>query len=247
MPNSLSRSPPPPNFLPLLSPPPLTLAEGQPLTETLNFRASVPFPDRGTLARDAIRLDFDVFISVDAGWRNYYHWLCLCVPKMIMGQHVQCPPFRTVIPEYLGRKEFGWPIAYSETVWDQSIYMAGLDFVLRLPPGLYTSRRIHSIMVDNQQPALLSCFREFFTSFDIIRQKLRANSTLPKRIFVQRGDGERVPSEEFGLIVGAARNQGFVSVYLEDLDFVSQAELFFNAEAVIAASPSREAQMKSIV
>jgi predicted O-methyltransferase YrrM len=213
----------------------LFTADGTPVPETLNFRGNAPFPDIATLARDAVKLDFDVFIGVDAAWRNYYHWLCLAIPKMMLARHVEVPPYRIVIPEYRDREERGWKIAYSERVWDQSLSMSGLsEGIVCLPPGLYTSRRVHSIHVDDAQPAWLSCFDDFYAVIESIRGKPRNNPASPKRLLVARRDTERVSTDEASLIATAATSRGFVPVYLEDLDFVEQAELFFNAEAVIA-------------
>ena len=212
----------------------LLTADGQPIIETLNFIGRT-LPDRAALAQSATELDFDVFISVDAAWNYYYHWLCIAIPKMLMARHFDASPFRTVIPDYRGRREAGWPMKFNETTWDQSLYLTGIsDNIVVLPPGIYKSDRINTILIDNRQPAYLSCLDEFADLYEPIRSKLRECTVSPKRIIVRRRDSQRISQTEYELLEHEARQRGFVGVYLEDLDFRQQAELFFNAEVVIA-------------
>ena len=211
-------------------------AEGNAVPRSLTFRVSSPMPDLSHLQRTATRLDFDIFIAVDAAWKNYYHWLCLATPKMVMALHLQDHDFRITVPEYRGQKGEGWAISYTEKTWEQSLHLAGLsDRLVRLPSGIYTARRIHTIMIDNDQPAYLSCFNDFVSSYQSIRQKLRKDLTSPRRLLIKRRDNPRISETDFGLLEHLTRNRGFLTVTLEDIDFVTQAELFFNAEAVIAA------------
>lgn len=209
--------------------------DGTPIASSLGFRSTIPLPDRAALARKAVKLDFDAFIAVDPWWNNYYHWLCIALPKMLAAKRARVA-FRPVVPEYRSRKQGGWQFAYSETVWEQSLAVSGLaDDVVRLPPGIYTSARVATVMVDHAQPAYLACFDGVTRAYDGIRRRLRTDPASPKRIVIRRRDHKRMSAEESGLVETVAAAHGFVAIELEDLDFIAQAELFFNAEAVIGA------------
>lgn len=209
--------------------------DGKPIVPSLTFRSSMPFPDRAALSQQAVKLDFDAFVAVDPEWNNYYHWLCLAIPKMLAARAAKAA-FRPVVPDYSGRKQLGWKLAYGETVWEQSLAVSDLaDHVVRLPPGIYTCALVGTIIVDHWQPAFFSCFDGFTKAYENIRQKLRTRATSPRRILVKRRDNKRMTEEESELVEAVARANAFTTIQLEDLDFIAQAELFFNAEAVIAA------------
>jgi capsular polysaccharide biosynthesis protein len=204
---------------------------------TLRFRGSRSLPDPTELSQQAVKLDFDVFIAVDAWWNNYYHWLCITLPKMLMAQAVETAgASRPVIPEYHDSVEPGGKPAFSKTVWEQSLAAFGLsDDVVRLPPGIYTSARVSTILVNHQQPAYFALFEQFVDVYARVCHGLRTDPDSPKRILVKRRADGRMTSEQSMLVETAALSHGFTPVHLEELDFVGQAELFFNAEAVIAA------------
>ncbi len=209
---------------------------GHPVEQSARLRNHrLPIPDLGALRAQAVRLDFDVFVGVDHAWGNYYHWLCLALPKMLMARHVGCPPFRIATPDLRRPKSKVWSAGISERTWEQSLVLSGLsDEIVRLPPGIYTAPRVHSIFIDSQEKALLPCVAKYDRLYDPIRQKLRVNPASPPRILIQRRDTQRLQGSEISIVETHARNRGFIPVHLEDLDFLGQAELFHNAQAVIA-------------
>jgi len=93
-------------------------------------------------------------------------------------------------------------------------------------------------LIDHHEPAFVSCFDDFVAVYEPIRAKLEKNATSPNRLLIRRRDTERLMHDEFNLIEEAARNRGFISVELEDLDFIAQSHLFLNAEAIISAHGS---------
>jgi hypothetical protein len=205
------------------------------VSETLLFRSIPILPSKQELAAQAIRLDFIPLVLIDCAWRNYYHWLCLALPKMMLSRHIRGLNTRIVIPDYAGRAAMGWPIAFSETVWMQSLIMTDVAAgAVRLKPGIYTADRIALLWLDSPEPALLSCLADFNRVFDPVRAKLSIDPALPKRILVARRAEQRLSDDQIEAVDARARRHGFFKVYLEDLDFFAQAQLFFNAEAVIA-------------
>lgn len=203
---------------------------GEPVEISLRFRdRAMPLPAADDLRVSALRLDFDLFVSVDAAsWRNYYHWLCLAVPKMMIARELPAAFVRPVIPDYRDGA------VYSETVWRQSLEICGLSESVRLPAGLYHAPRVTTITVSYPRLAFLSCFPAFDAAFNPLRVRLCDDPSSPRRIFVQRAGRDRLTINETRLVEGAAHRRGFVSVRLEALDFLAQACLFHNAEAVIA-------------
>ncbi len=209
--------------------------EGAPIAHSLRFRDRTSLPDQTALSRQAIKLDFDAFIAVDVGWTNYAHWLCLAIPKMLLARGLDLSAFRLVAPHYRRRGERGRRMGYSETVWTQSIAAFGLGDVIRLAPGLYTCARISTITVNHAQPSFFMCFAGFLAAYERVRNTLRVDATAPKRILIRRRDNVRMNADEFELVETAAGAWGFTTIELEGLDLKAQADLFFNAQAVMAA------------
>ncbi|MDX7952122.1 glycosyltransferase family 61 protein [Lichenihabitans sp. Uapishka_5] len=211
------------------------LPDGKPLRETALF-GQPPLPDPATLRARAVPLDEDVVVVVDCAWRNYYHWLCLAVPKMLMSRRIAGFGARIAIPDYDSHHATGWPIAYGREVWRQSLAMTGLDaHALQLPPGLYRAPRIYTLWLDDPQPGLLPCCPDYDRLFDPVRAQLTPDPASPKRLHVARRSDARVDPAESAAIEAEAERLGFTRIHLEDHDFRAQAQLFCNAEVVLAA------------
>ena len=211
------------------------LPNGTPLRETCLF-GRAPLPDLATLEARAVPLDTDVLVVMDCAWRNYYHWLCLAVPKMLMARRIAGFSARCAVPDYDSHRATGWPIAFSREVWRQSLDLSGLgEDALLLRPGLYRARRIYTIWLDDPQPALLPCMPDYDRLFEPMRRHLRRDPTLPKRLHIARRADARLDPEESSVIAAEVARLGFSTIHLEDHDFLGQAQLFFNAEAVVAA------------
>lgn len=209
-------------------------SDGAPISQTCLF-AAPPFPTPDELRSAAVDLPADVFVGFDCAWRNYYHWICLFLSKALMAKEMGARP-QVVLPDYDERTSPGWKVGFSRETYQQSLYLSGLvDGLLPLKSGIYRARRVHTVLVNHWQPAFLSLSNSFDFAFDSIRRRLRRDDTLPRRVYIKRSANPRIPESLIEPLERKLAQMGFVAVSPENLDFIRQAELFLNAEAVAAA------------
>lgn len=194
----------------------------------------------------------DAFVAFDAAWTNYYHWLCLTVPRMVALRD-RCD-FRTrfVLPSH---RERAGAVRFSETVWRQSLDCAGLALhVTELPTGVYRAARLHLLWTTPADPTAFTetdAFRRaaarMGAGLDMDRRgpavaawrRLASAAGLPRRrarFILSRGDNvdPRIDPRTRELLDRIARPLGFERVAVEALDLRGQAELFRNARCIIA-------------
>ena len=206
-------------------------ADGRPLAETVNYCGADNLPPIERLVAGAHRLPYnDVLVCVDSVWRNWYHWLILSLSRIFIGQQFGA---HTMLPDYAKWHDVGWPATFTHRSWSQS-FAALQNTPSRRQPGAYTAPRIHTVLINNQEPALIACMPGFDAAFAPIRQSLPITAK-PRRIFIVRRDTERLSTTEAIQLAAAADARGFVPVDLAEIDFKSQATLFANADAIIAA------------
>ncbi|MBB4196245.1 hypothetical protein CCR94_12205 [Rhodoblastus sphagnicola] len=196
-------------------------------------RTPVPSPEE--LRRSAIPLDRDVFTSVDCAWGNYYHWLCFGVARALLARRIAGFDADIVVPDYRESTK-RWRMGMSRRTWEQTLDLSGMsDRILRLKPGIYSFRRGYGLFLDQAEDTLVTCLPAFDRAFEPLRARLRVNPASPRRLLIARRDKQRLGDAEAGRVMAQAESRGFTPVYPEDHDFLQQAELFHNADAVIAA------------
>lgn len=211
-------------------------ADGRPDADTLLFRdPKLPILDREALLSHARKLDFSPFVLVDCVWFNYYHWLCVALPKMILARHIAGLSANIVIPDYDARVAAGLPTAYTRQVWQQTLQQFGLEAsTMCLAPGVYCADKIYTLRIQPAQPAFVSLLPDFDRLMAPLRERLARDDSSPKRLLVVRRHDPRLQAWEDEVIRSAAQRFGFVTIDLQNFDFVQQAQLFFNADIVVA-------------
>jgi hypothetical protein len=199
-------------------------------------------PDRAELQQpidlpqSEIALD-DVFLGIDGGWVNWYHWLCFALGRSaiaagFLGNHTQI-----AFPEYSARQQVG----FSTASWKQSLDAFGLAGKARfLPPGLYRAGAIRFFWTRPDEPTDLTYLDAFQEVFAHVRRGLRVRPDLPRRLLLSRaraGD-TRIDAAEARLVEELASRYGFTALHPHELDFHAQAEALFNAECVIGVHGS---------
>ena len=195
-------------------------------------------PDRAELQRpidlpqSEIALD-DVFLGIDGGWVNWYHWLCFALGRSaiaagFLGNHTQI-----AFPEDSARPQVGFGAA----TWKQSLDAFGLAGKARfLPPGLYRAGAIRFFWTRPDEPTDLTYLDAFHEVFARVRRGLRSHPESPRRLLLSRaGAGDtRISEAETALVDALASRNGFTTLRQHELDFSAQAEALFNAECVIS-------------
>jgi Glycosyltransferase 61 len=183
----------------------------------------------------------DVFLGFDAAWTNYFHWICYALAKSYIAARLFGESCSIVIPEYAAHASNSSsvqakPLAYSESVWNQSLDLAGLsNRVVRLPPGIYEADRIHLIWPKLRSPTEIANTELFYRVFAELRSKLQYRSGMRSRVFISRKNArdQRIDATDNQALEEGLDRHGFKIVALETLSFIEQAELFYHAELVV--------------
>jgi hypothetical protein len=177
----------------------------------------------------------DVFIGFDAAWGNWFHFLCFALGRSALAASVLPPGCRIVLPDLASRPVSS--LRFSAETWRQALEAFGLGGrnVLKLPPGIYRARTLRFFWSEPEPPNDITYMAEFQRVFTSVRRGLRRRPDLPRRLLVARNRpaDPRLEPAETDLLHRIAAEHGFVPVHFEAMDFRSQAEAMFNAEAVI--------------
>ena len=93
---------------------------------------------------------------------------------------------------------------------------------------------MHYFEINSPQVAVFTIFEKAYTGWSEFASHLRTDNGMPKKICVLRRDKTRLADTELGLMQSVATAYGFQCGFLEDLDFYGQAQLFHNADIVLA-------------
>jgi len=176
-------------------------------------------------------LDESIFISFDAAVRNYYHWLLYGISKMQIAAKILSGLIKFIVPtsETLATRN----PAFSMETYESSLRLSGLhDRVTPLEDGIYRAKRIHFLWHAPTMPELylnLSLPHQLFDKVDVPYKP-----ELPKRFYVARHGDDRITPEEQSYIDPALESHDYEKVFLEDIDFETQAALFRQAESIVA-------------
>jgi hypothetical protein len=181
----------------------------------------------------------EVFVGFDAGWWNYFHWLCYALAKSYIACRVLPRSCAIIVPDY--QRSDVRRRAFSEDTWRESLNVAELlERVLPLPPGLYRAAKIYFLWPTHPAPTELFNLDVFYRVFSELRSKLDFRPRSARRIFITRIDApdRRISAKDQADIEGALISRGFTPIALEHTPFIEQAELFFNADIVVGAHGS---------
>jgi hypothetical protein len=184
----------------------------------------------------------EVFIGYDATWTNYFHWLCFALTRTYFAARTISPSCRIVLPDYAAHvadRGGGSPRqrALPEIVWRQSLELSSLpDRISLLPPGIYHARKIHTVWPNTNVPTDILHSDVMHRAFSEIRTKLKRQTGPLNRIYVSRAasSDSRIDLITEQSLVVEIKKIGFQIVRLETLNFMEQANLFYNSEIVIA-------------
>ena len=211
--------------------------DGLPVGSTVQFARPEGLPTPEAIRAVAQPLKTEVFIPTDIHWNNYYHWLCLAVSKIQLAKQTLDLPsgLKFAIPDYDLSAALGYRIGFSKTVWQQTVHVTGQSAsVLALAPGIYQSPAVHFFEINSPQVAVFTIFEKAYAGWSEFASRLRTDNGMPKKICVLRRDKTRLADRELGLMQSVAVAYGFQCGFLEDLDFYGQAQLFRNADIVLA-------------
>ena len=198
---------------------------GRPLAAALDFRdGRKALPEPSAVIGNATPLDCAGFTGIDPAWHNYYHWLCLALPRMLSAGAARATDIKFLLPD------IRQPLRLS------SLGVLGIDRqVIFLQPGLYKVPELWRLSIDHPQPALLTCMDDYGHLYRAAGERLQAGVRTPERIFVARAHNPRIDSSHLKVLGPLLESLNFVQVDLEKLDFLEQAAVFRNAGAIVAA------------
>ena len=208
-------------------------ANGVLLKESATYCGTQGLPDLATLKREAKRIPHPVFLTVDPMWRNYYHWMCMAIPRIPIAIEEEYAPL--VLPEYEGRAEMGWPIHFNHEVWKSSLGDKIFDASLKLEPGIYTAPAIYTVWINSPEPAYISCHPNFSGAFRRHIGVARTVRGAGTHLLVTRLDYERINPIQLSVLYDVLNEFGFRQVILDNMTLDAQMEAFANADVVIGA------------
>jgi hypothetical protein len=178
----------------------------------------------------------EVFVGFDGAYKNYFHFLCFALARC----HAALPHLpascQIVMPRYEARPE-GFTYGFRRGAYDQAIALSGMaDRLSFLPAGIYRARTLRFLWTLPRQPTDFLEAPAFYDMFADIRSKLSYDDATPRRILLSRAATAepRLRPETVRLVNGMCQEKGFTVLRFEDLDFIEQATLMYNADCIIA-------------
>ncbi|WP_342151097.1 glycosyltransferase family 61 protein [Methylorubrum sp. SB2] len=233
--------------------------DGRYLKETAQFSTrDYRRYDLATLRAQAQTIDEEVFLGIDPGWTNYYHWMVTAVGRMMIHDRVFDDRRRVVVADFAHRSAHPGrhPPGFARAVWDQTLHASGVaPRLLPLKDGVYRFRRLDVAWLDYPQPAFLACLHPFQSAMRALRRRILAaepprGSLLARaarairgaagapakggRHILVRKDADRLPDYADAVVRALQERRGFTLIRPEELDFCRQAALFSEAEIIVS-------------
>lgn len=176
----------------------------------------------------------DVFVSFDAAWGVYYHWLFFCFGAAGVAQKILPSTVPIGIPDWAACAPRR-PSIISNGVFDEVKRVVDPARLLNLSDGTYRARRAYFLYVESGQPSdasLHSLYRDVFRS--VSSQKPAGR---PSRLFVSRagrGGAARVTESDEKIFDEVLIDYDVKKVWLEKLSFQAQIDHFSNASLIVS-------------
>lgn len=213
-------------------------ADGRPVHQTAAFRTRHDIrphePARVEVA-DSYRLG-EVFIGFDGAWRNYFHWMCFALAKSYMASRILDRSVAIVVPDYRDGLRHGG-ISYSETTWQQSLQLSGLEGrVTPLPEGLYRASKLHFFWTTPSQPTDIMYLSTFKEVFDVMSRHAIPTARDYERIYLSRARSvsSRISDEPAAILAAELERRGFRTLGFEGADLQQQISIFAHARQVVS-------------
>ncbi|EHD13931.1 hypothetical protein CIN_12900 [Commensalibacter intestini A911] len=208
------------------------------ITESMHYCDNTDFMLEETEIPDLknVQLLDEVFLSFDAQWMKYDHWMGYCLSKAYLAKQYTPESLKIVIPEY--RQNTSIPCPISKELYDQSLEKTGLEKrTLKLKDGIYKARKLSYFWPNNYLPHAYYNFNDAQAVFSHLNKNVKYRDDLPPRFFInQDSNMETILSEkENQQIQGILTELEIPSVDLNTLSWNDQITLFSQAELIISA------------
>lgn len=172
-------------------------------------------------------------LTNDSCQRNYYHWLIESASRLHL---IEKSGFK--VDKYIINNE----CKYQKRVLE----LLGIkrEQILKIEPNrLIQADKLIVPSIVNYFEEIKTAKRDYFNAkfvapwvIDFFREKFipLVKETEPKKVYISRKKASyrNVKNEEE--VLACLRKQGFESYFLEDLDFLEQVELFYNASHIVS-------------
>jgi len=174
-----------------------------------------------------------VVLTNDSCQKNYYHWLIESASRLHLIEKSGFKPDKYVINS---------ECSYQKDVLN--ILGIKQSQIIEITPNRLI--QAENLLV----PSIINYFKEVNTehrtyfnakfipkwALDFYREKLNTHISLKstKKIYISRGKATYRSVTNEQEVINHLKNRGFEIVFPEDLDFIGQAELFYNANTVIS-------------
>lgn len=185
----------------------------------------------------------NVFVGFDAACFNYYHWLLYGISKTQLANSILPPDTILALPSEHSLFD-NRQCAFSPTTYVQSLEYSGLiNRATFMNYGIYPVKNLHFFWHNPLMPELYLTFDEIYTLFDTIQPPV--NDSLPKRFYISREHhpNPRISFDEQRIIDKVLNEKSIEKVFLENMDFAAQVNLFRQADLIIAPHGAALANM----
>ncbi len=198
---------------------------GEERTEELN--KLFPLPIYSEVISKATKLEGTVAYLSDPDPANYYHWMCRTLPLLRIYQ--KWFDWQEIDFFYIGQ----FPIC---SFHKESLEKAGISLD-KITQSACTADRI-LVAITNRSikwgdPINKEAY--FFTKNLFLKNSQSKLMNKKRRIYVKRGNTGRRKIINENQVIAVLESYGFASVLMDDKTVQEQADIFFQAEAIVAA------------
>lgn len=186
-------------------------------------------------------------VGFDGAWTNYYHWIIFALGRSRMTvQHANltCP---ILVPSYAHRHQQNqnsedcyMRLAYTETVWNESQCLFGLDQQIRpLPDGCYRVKKLLYSWSSQTYPTAITEHPSFYRSVAQIQTAITqepepSKSQNTRKICIVRKCEPRIPPEVSDWLTPWLQTQGIELISLETQSLSQQIQIFSESSHIIS-------------
>ncbi len=181
------------------------------------------------------------FVCFDPGWTNYFHWIAMVAPKLVVADRCLPASVPFLLPNLFNHAAAARPAALTPGILDATLHHLALERPLRrLQPGYYRIGRLSLIIPDVWQGFGLAAHSAAAAAFARWRTNVPPPDDSPpiEHIFISRArtSDPRMPFDESQSqrLAAGLHELGVATVTLEAMSFDAQVNLFRRARLVVA-------------